>query len=412
MWRKILLILVPLIVLGIALTGAHLLVERLFILMILLLIMSYLVARLGTRGLRGNLRIPEKHYQAGQLFQVEAIAENTSFWPKPFLQLKIQTGEKSRDRDILVNIASKGTYSWQNNLSFSRRGRYHLGPLTGEATDMFGLFRFSRKLDNVKDVLIYPPTVELPLFLINSQSEPGLLHSEWLSDETAGTISGVREYVPGDSLNRIHWRSTAHLGKLIVKEFDIDLSEKIWLILDLNKESNFGTGTETTEEYGVMAAASIVKKYTDAGRHVGMIAQGGDYHFYPARQGEPNMGRIMEALAICSGCGRIPFHRILTGASRQMSSNSVAIIITASTRSEVVNSILKLKKQGIQTVAILLDATTFGGNGSIQDTEKRLRAAKVAVYIVKKGDNLSEALSNQDNNLKAKPVAEVRSYAW
>ena len=49
-----------------------------------------------------------------------------------------------------------------------------------------------------------------------------------------------------------------------------------------------------------------------------------------------------------------------------MSSNSVAIIITASTRNEVVNSILNLKKQGIQVVTILLDATTFGGNGSIQ----------------------------------------------
>ena len=95
-----------------------------------------------------------------------------------------------------------------------------------------------------------------------------------------------------------------------------------------------------------------------------------------------------------------------------MSSNSVAIIITASIRNEVANSILNLKKQGIQVVTILLDATTFGGNGSIKDTEKRLRAAKVAVYIVKKGDNLSEALSGQDNNLKAKPVAEVRSYAW
>jgi hypothetical protein len=47
-----------------------------------------------------------------------------------------------------------------------------------------------------------------------------------LYDESGGSISGVREYVPGDNPNRIHWRSTAHSGKIIVKEYDLDLSEK------------------------------------------------------------------------------------------------------------------------------------------------------------------------------------------
>ena len=227
MVRKVLLVVVPLVILAIALTGAHLLVERLFILTAIVLLLSYLVARLGTRGLKGDLIIVGRHYQAGQSFIVETTAENASLWPKPFLNLKIRTGENSPERSIQVNIPSKGAYSWANNLSFPQRGRYYLGPLMGEATDIFGLFRFSRRLSDPKDVLIYPSTVELPLFLLKSQSEPGLLHSEWLSDETGGAISGVREYVPGDSLNRIHWRSTAHLGKLVVKEFDIDLSEKI-----------------------------------------------------------------------------------------------------------------------------------------------------------------------------------------
>ena len=95
MWRKILLILVPLIVLGIALTGAHLLVERLFILMILLLLMSYLVARLGTRGLRGNLRIPERHYQAGQ-----AIPGRGNCRKYQFLAQTIPSTEDPNRREI------------------------------------------------------------------------------------------------------------------------------------------------------------------------------------------------------------------------------------------------------------------------------------------------------------------------
>jgi uncharacterized protein (DUF58 family) len=277
--------------------------------------------------------------------------------------------------------------------------------------DFFGLFGVSRELDKAKEMLVYPHTVELPFFLTKSQSEPGLLHSEWVSDETTGAISGVREYVPGDSLNRIHWRSTAHLGKLVVKEFDIDLSEKIWIILDLNKESNYGSGMEATEEYGVTVAASIAKKYTDAGLHVGMIAQGEDYYFYPARQGEPHKWRIMEALAVCKASGRVPFQRVLTGASHQMSGNSVAIVITSSIGQEVASSILSLKKQGIRVATILLNASTFGGSGLINDAEKRLRASNVPLYVINKGDNLTESLNGQDSKIKSFASPGVGSLA-
>jgi uncharacterized protein (DUF58 family) len=260
-------------------------------------------------------------------------------------------------------------------------------------------------------MLIYPPTVELPLFTIKSRMEPGLQLSEWLSDETAGAISGVREYVPGDGLNRIHWRSTAHLGKLVVKEFEIDLSQKIWIIPDLSNESNCGSGLEATEEYSVIVAASIAKKYADAGLHVGMIAQGDSYYFYPARQGEFNLWRIMEALAVCQASGQIPFNRILTGASHQMSGNSVAIIITPSPCHDVVSSILSLKKQGVQAVTIILDARTFGGNGPVQDAEKRLKAANVPLYIVNKGDDLAESLGGRDSNTKSNLKTGVGSFA-
>ncbi len=409
--RIIFLILVPLIILAIALTGAHILVERLFILMVSVLLISYLFAFLGTKGLKGHLRKPDHHYQAGQLFQVEAVIENISLLPKPFLKLRILTGQKSPKKDILINLSSKGTYYWQNYLSFPQRGHYTLGPLIGEVTDPFGLFRLRRKLDNAKDILIYPSTIELPYFGAESHAESGLLRNAWLTNESSGAISGVREYVPGDSLNRIHWRSTAHMGKLIVKEFDYDLSEKIWIILDLNKELNFGKGVETIEEYSITIAASIVKKYADSGRHVGLIAHSDNYHFYPARPGDLNMWRILEALAVFKASGQIPLQRILKGAREQISGNSVAVIITASASEEIINSIMSIKKQGIQVVTILLDASTFGGYSDIDNIETRLLALNLPFYIVRKGDNLFEVLNGQGNNVNVVSDTKVGYFA-
>lgn len=409
--RRVFLILAPLIILGIALAGAHILVERLFILMIILLLFSYLFARLGAKGLKGHLKTPGQHIQAGQPFQIEAVAENSSFLPKPFLKLEIITNRKSPKKDVQINLPSRGIYYWQNYISFPRRGRYKLGPLISETTDFLGLFRIRRKLDASKEILIYPSTVELPFFQAESIAESGSLRNAWLTDESSGAISGVREYAPGDSLNRIHWRSTAHKGKLIVKEFDFDLAEKIWIILDLNKDLSYDKGAETIQEYSITIAASIVKKYADSGQHIGLIAHDDSYHFYPARPGYLNMWRILELLAVVKASGQIPLNRILRGAREQMSGNSVAVIITASSRDEIIDSIMSIKKRGIRVVTILLDASTFGGHGSIQNIQMRLRALNLPFYSVKQNDNLSEVLNSQEKKVSEVPDIGVPYFA-
>jgi uncharacterized protein (DUF58 family) len=366
---------------------------------------------MGIWGLKGHLKNPGQHNPAGQPFQVEAITENNRLLPKVFLKLLIKTNQPPQNENILINLPSKGTCNWHIRLTYPQRGHYKLGPLVAEVTDPFGLFRLHRILDKGQDILIYPATVELPLFWAESPAESGLLWNSWLTNEAGGAISGVREYIPGDSLNRIHWRSTAHTGKLIVKEFDVDSSKKVWVVLDLCRDSKFGTGIETTEEYGITIAASIVKKYADAGRQVGLIAQGKDYHFYAARPGDVNMWRIMEALANLKANGQIPLYRLLDRAHEQFNCNSAAVIITASASDELVATIIRTQRRGIQPITILLDATSFGGDISPQSTETRLRASNIPSYIIRQGDDLKNVLNSQEMNATVKSGSKVHYIA-
>src|SRR4029453_19147771 len=86
-------------------------------------------------------------------------------------------------------------------------------------------------------------------------------------------VSTIREYQPGDSFNRIHWRSTARQNQLMVKEFELDPPAEVYVVLDMQERvqqilapARSGRGprplseqriAESTEEYGVQTAASI-----------------------------------------------------------------------------------------------------------------------------------------------------------
>ncbi len=398
--RTILLILVPLILLAVSLTSQYLLLERLFILVVALLFFNLLIALSGIWGIKGRMLQPSPYQQAGKAFFSESIVENSSKLSKPFLGLKVKSDiRRSQNKSILIQLASKGNYNWRAPITFPCRGNYKIGPLVAEATDPFGLFHIQKKLDSEKTVLIYPSLVELPFFALLSQQESSPLRYSRMISESGSLMAGVRDYIPGDSLSRIHWRSTAHRGKLVVKEYDLELDKKIWILLDLSKNHVYGTGVETTEEYSITIAASILKKFCDAGQQVGLIAQGSHYYFFPPRSGSPHAWRILETMAVMKADGHNPMSRLIDRAYEQLDQNSVAVIVSACTDEDLTESVIRIRKRGIEVTAILLDNFSFGGQSVPDQAAKLLRSVDIPTHIVKMGANLSETLNNQKINI-------------
>jgi hypothetical protein len=167
----------------------------------------------------------------------------------------------------------------------------------------------------------------------------------------------------------------------------------------LNKAFCAGSGLETTSEYIITIDASIVRKYADAGRPTSLIAQNDSYHYFPARSGYLNMWRIMEGLAVMQTDGNIPLPRVIYRMREQMSGNSVVVLITASDRDEIADSIISAHKQGVRAVAILVDASSFGGKSSPSKIQRRLSAMNIPTYIVRQGNNLAEELDSRRINL-------------
>jgi uncharacterized protein (DUF58 family) len=86
---------------------------------------------------------------------------------------------------------------------------------------------------------------------------------------------GVREHQPGDPLRRVHWPTTARTGRLAVVEFERAFQRDVVIALDASRGTEYGAGRETTLEYAVKAAATLVDRTLQAGGGVSLVTQAG-----------------------------------------------------------------------------------------------------------------------------------------
>ncbi len=395
---RIALIIIPLLILALVLATGFTLVSRLFILMALVMLFSYIWTRLGLRGIAATVEKPTEHCQVGKWFDEGITLFNKSRLPKLFLRVQENTDLPDHHNAAIMNLSPRGSHSWQSKVYCRRRGRYSLGAFTVTAGDPFGLFSMQRKIGEPQTVLIYPETLELPFFQPLFHSEPGYGPSHWLISENSSSASRVREYAQNDSFKHIHWGSTAHTGKLMVKVFDPDrsnyASKDIWVILDMQQASHAGGSDGATEEYGVTIAASLIKKYIDNDKRVGLIASGDQLYTFLPQTGHQHLWSTLEALATMKATGTTPIDQVLQE-TEHFEVNPVLLVITPSTSEATISSLRRLKNRGAMVIAILIDSATFGGTVSAVNAANSLSSGGVQVYVIRQGEDLAKELDSR-----------------
>jgi uncharacterized protein (DUF58 family) len=206
--------------------------------------------------------------------------------------------------------------------------------------------------------------------------------------------SGVRQYEYGDSFNRIHWKSTARTGELMVKLFELDPASDIWIVLDLQRGVHAGEGDESTEEYAVRIAASVARYFLMANRSVGFLGVGRQFDALDAERGLGQYTRILEALAMARSWGDVALADLLTSEARRFGRHTTLVVITPSTDETWVESMSVLQQRGVKLSAILIEPSTFGGRDSSLGVFASLAAIDVFTYMVQRDDDLLGALGS------------------
>lgn len=396
---RIVIIIVPLLILTLALATGSILLLRLFYFSLFVLLLSYLWAFFSLHGIKIRFSKSTERSQVGEWFDEEIIVFNKSRLPKPMITVQENSDLPGHENILSFNISPRSSHVWQTRVYCRRRGQYSLGTFTATATDPLGFFTLRRGFGEPQSIIVHPATLELPSFQPESRISLGYGPSRWFLSEASPNAARVREYASGDTLNRIHWQSTAHTGKLMVKVFDPDrlryTSKNVWLILNMHQAAQSELGVEATEEYCITLAASLIKKYIDNRKPVGLIASGDRSYFFPPDTGDEYLLQMLENLALMKATGEVPVDQLISQEMEHFETSSTVIIITPSTDDQIAETIRYLDNRGNLVIVILVDSISFGGTVNAASTVKRLLSSGAQVYLVRCGQDLARALNSR-----------------
>ncbi len=223
----------------------------------------------------------------------------------------------------------------------SRRGHYRIRDAELRTTDLMGVFEFAVKVPNTDiDVVVWPRV--LPVRNLDwLGEEAALAETRPVSSHRRGSgteFYGVRPYVEGDELRRVHWPSTARHGELTVVQFEHSFSGAVSIIVDLRKGRHEGDGKSSTLEWSACFAATLASAALRSGRRVRLFAHGGKDCTVAPREGVAELEPILDALAAASADGEESLDAVVRRNFGLLSGTSPTLItpsIDASVRSAV-----------------------------------------------------------------------------
>ena len=341
---------------------------------------SYILVRLGLSDLEAGYAVSQLHGHVGDRMRVTYTLRNRSRLPKPWLEVHNPTTLPGSLPGRAITLGGNAERSWLIRAPLSRRGHFRIEPLHIRTGDPFGFFEASATVGQGVSVVVYPRLEPLPLWRLPAASLEGSRASPERTLQSTPLATTVRPYAPGDSMNRIHWRSTARHGEIQVKEFDLEQTADAWLILDLQRGIQAGHGEESTTEAAIRAAAAIADRALAENRAVGMTINAGRTAYLPADRGGRQHQKVMQLLAAVEADSSIPLVETLIGSVGRLRRGMTAVVITASLDPSWVRPLASLRARGVACVVITLDANAYAhvGSGGRSDPAVAEAAAKRA----------------------------------
>jgi uncharacterized protein (DUF58 family) len=305
-------------------------------------------------------------------------------------------------------------------------GVFTYGPMTALVSDPLGIFQFLVIENEEKATHVFPRVTPLPNLPVRGSKESfnfGLY--DVASRGLSSNFIGVRDFEKGDSLRYISWKLSLKARKLLVKEFEKSVNAEITLILDMAAESHMGWKSESTWEYAKDIALSIVSRELANGNQLQLVSNG---RHIPTGTGEQHNFELIRAVFNLVPVSDPTRADIVERASTMMRRGTTALYIGPVFRPEfkrTEEALARLKADGMDVVAILLDAGSFvrgklhgtmkaavevkitQGREILQGTVTRLATMGVVTYLISNGCDIGREMLRP--NAHAKPTKGPRA---
>jgi uncharacterized protein (DUF58 family) len=264
----------------------NLLVYAMYVLLGILLL-SRFVTRVWTEKIAVTRQVDGDVFEIGESTEVTVDVENrgplTVSWLiiEDSLPLEAMTQMPHRihvegDRFEMTRLKPREVTTLSYTATFLMRGYYQLGPMQLETGDVFGLHRRFRVAGEPHFALVLPKVLPLQGYNLASRRPMGEIRVVHRLFEDPTRLAGVRPYLQGDPLNRIHWRATARTGQIHSRVYETSRVAGATFLLDFHTRSYQGGAGPSSAELAVMTVAALANAVFLMGQQIGFISNGRD----------------------------------------------------------------------------------------------------------------------------------------
>lgn len=369
---------------GCFLTARALSVDELFSVALAAAILPVLAAasvRWGRYRLGFTRRVTPRRVFLKGLVRVDLGVRNLGHLPSPPLLLEDQAPAAlgGPGRFSLSSLPPQRREVISVERRPSARGRYPLGPLTATLVDPFGLAEVTASLAAPEHVIVYPRIERL-----GASGPPAERAGTGLAAVSRLAPSGdefyaVREYESGDDLRKIHWRSVARTGKLMIRQDEARFYPRATLFLDARAAAHRGSGPGASIEWAISAAASAVWHLGREGFGLRLATdERGPNGVRPGREAADSLLELLAILQVSAVRSLVPGIRRI---GRRPGAEGALIAIVAPPAAQELALLGRLRTVYGWCGAVIIDVDSFGTLAPRMraEADQRLAAAEGAL---------------------------------
>jgi uncharacterized protein (DUF58 family) len=321
---------------------------------------AWLLAALWVFSLKRGLSIERDIHHAwatvGESVPERLKVINKSWLPALWVEI-IDASEALPDPVRLVSdVAAHATRTRHPNHLCRRRGLYRLGPTYLRTGDPFGIYTLTIHNPHSNTILVTPPLLPLSQIRIAPGGWAGDQRRQRAALERDISDAGVRNYLPGDSLRRIHWPASAHNDTLIVRQLEAATSGDWWIFVDLDRSVQAGSGQDSTLELSIILAASLAVRGLKERRRVGLALAGPELVWLEPRGDPVHRWRILRALAKAEAGSHSLAELLAVGRPAR----TATVILVTPTPNPAWVAATRRDRRGGSMMALLVDPASFG----------------------------------------------------
>ncbi len=358
----------------------------------ILFVLAMLWPRFALRGIHVERSLDAGTPTVGESFKERFEVRKETWVPAPWLEVRDLSELRGYQPGRVIAVGRDGA-GWTAQGVYRQRGWVTFGPTRVRSSEPFGIFSHEVRINDRRQVLVYPRVRPLPELLMPAAQHAGTAQRFGNWADYPPETGGVRDYVVGDSFGRIHWPLSTKHNRLMSKTFEQPLTADIWVVLDLDRKVHIGAGEESTTEYAISLAASVALQIHGRGRRVGLIANDSKGTLLEPHRAVRQDRVILDYLAVAQADSSTDLATALSWEKNRRLPRRAIAVITPDPNPSWVNVLQAIRGRGTALIVFYVDASSFGGP---EQTLGLDLGSDVDLYVVRKGDDFGRLMRTRD----------------